>query len=123
MEQIHFYMSSFDIVGLHDYWTFLDQHLFSHLELMYASCVRKLTTGILRLYIIGAIQAGRNDKVVEFFEKMTPQLHGQVEWKDWFSEYLLTYLLYIFYQFNIFIRILELQICLSMLGITAVFRA
>ena len=55
---------------------------------MYASSVRKLETSLLKYYVVNAIQNNRSEKVTEFFEKMTPELQHQAEWKDWFGKLL-----------------------------------
>ena len=38
------------------------------------------------MYVISAAQNSKQDKVNEFFEKMTPQLQGQPVWSEWFGE-------------------------------------
>ena len=43
---------------------------------------------VLKLYVITAIQAGKPEKVTEFFERLGPELHGQAEWKEWFGKYI-----------------------------------
>jgi len=85
MEQIHLFVSSSDIAALRDYWTMLEQFVFIHADRIQSAAVRKLWTSILRVYLVTAIQAGRTDKVTEFFEKMASTLSGQPEWKDWFG--------------------------------------
>jgi len=85
LEQIHAYISNCDIVGFNDYWTYLDRHLFAHLDVGYAPCIRKLNTSILRIYLVLTVQAGRQEKVSEFYEKMIGQLQSQLDWRDWFS--------------------------------------
>ena len=86
MEQLHSYINSYDIIGLRDFWTFLETHLFSLFDVTYSTCIQKLSSCILRVYLVNAIQCNRQDKVMEFFEKLAGQLQNQNEWKDWFGE-------------------------------------
>ena len=48
--------------------------------------VRKLEVSLLKMYVVNAHQTNRPDKVTEFFEKMTPELHSQPEFREWFSK-------------------------------------
>lgn len=53
---------------------------------------------LYKLYLVTAAQGTggpRNEKVTDFLAKMLPELQGQNEWKDWFSEYQLFVLHYI----------------------------
>lgn len=50
------------------------------------TAVRKLENSVLKLYLVNAVTNNKPDKVTEFFSRLTPDLQGQVEWKDWFSE-------------------------------------
>ncbi|XP_041369191.1 WD repeat-containing protein 91-like isoform X2 [Gigantopelta aegis] len=47
--------------------------------------VRKLEVSLLKMYVVNAQQMNRPDKVTEFFEKMTPELHSQPEFREWFT--------------------------------------
>jgi len=85
MDQIHSYINNYDIVSLRDYWSFLEQHLFSHVDAPYTSVLHKLSNNLLRFYLVNALQSGRNDKVTEFFDKLTLQLQTHPEWRDWFG--------------------------------------
>lgn len=87
MDQIHSYINSHDITSLRDYWSFLEQHLFSYLDAPYPVVIHRLVTNLFRIYLVNALQSGRNEKVTEFFEKMTPHLSSFPEWKDWYGEY------------------------------------
>ena len=88
METLHSHINNHDLTGLRGYWQFLDQRLFSRLEQTYAPSVRKLETSLLKLYVVNAVQTNKADKVTEFFEKMTSELQGQAEWRDWFGTYI-----------------------------------
>lgn len=85
MEQIHVYITTFDICGLRDYWSMLEQFVFGHTDKVQSAAVRKLWTSILRIYLVNAVQAGRTDKITEFFDKLASSLNTQAEWKDWFA--------------------------------------
>ena len=45
------------------------------------------TSYFSRWYVINAVQNGRTEKVVEFFDKMASDIQSQSEWRDWFGEY------------------------------------
>jgi len=85
MEQIHLYISSFDIVALRDYWSMLEQFVFIYTDKVQSAAVRKLWNSILRAYLVNAVQSGRTDKISEFFDKLAATLNTQPEWKDWFG--------------------------------------
>ena len=87
MDILHTHINNHDLAGLREYWEFLDQRLFSRLEQSYTPSIRKLETSLLKLYIVNAVQSNKPEKVMEFFEKMTSELQGQAEWRDWFGVY------------------------------------
>ncbi|GFY72982.1 WD repeat-containing protein 91 [Trichonephila inaurata madagascariensis] len=74
-----------DLNALRESWAHLDQRFFARLEHSFLGTARKLETALLRMYLVTCISSGRQDKLLEFFEKMTPDLQGQPEWKDWFA--------------------------------------
>ncbi|XP_067133024.1 WD repeat-containing protein 91 isoform X2 [Centruroides vittatus] len=78
-------ISSLDLSALREAWSHLDLRIFSRLEHSFLSSAKKLETALLRMYVVTCITSGRQDKLREFFEKMTPELQGQAEWKDWFA--------------------------------------
>lgn len=84
-EQLFSYISSHDIQGLRDYWGYLDSKLFARLENCFSSCIRKLESGLLKLYLVHAHQNGRHEKVVDFFEKLSSELQKIHEWREWFA--------------------------------------
>lgn len=51
------------------------------------AAIRKLENAVLKLYLINAITNNKQEKVTEFFTRMTPELQNQSEWKEWFSKY------------------------------------
>lgn len=85
VDQLHQYILSYDIVGLRDFWDYLNDRFFKRLDYQHYSNVKKLEMCLLRLYIIHALQSSKNDKVVEFFEKYTAELQTQTEWREWFA--------------------------------------
>lgn len=85
VDQLHQYILSYDIVGLRDFWDYLNDRFFKRLDYQHYTNVKKLEMCLLRLYIIHALQNSKNDKVVEFFEKYTAELQTQTEWREWFA--------------------------------------
>lgn len=64
---------------------------FNCLMLCLSSCflaVKKLESGLLKLYLVTAFVAGKLDKITEFFSKLAPELHQQSEWREWFCMFL-----------------------------------
>ncbi|KAL3865137.1 hypothetical protein ACJMK2_006758 [Sinanodonta woodiana] len=84
-EQIQHYIGSFDLASLRDYWNFLNHRLFSRLEQRFSSSIRKLEVGLLKFYLVYAAQSNKQDKIIEFFDKMTETLQTQSEFKEWFA--------------------------------------
>ena len=85
VDQLSQSISSHDLGGLLDLWKHLDTKLFSRLETHRLAGVRKLENSLYKLYIVSCVQSKQHEKLREFFEKMTSDLHGQTEWKDWFA--------------------------------------
>ncbi|ESO82720.1 hypothetical protein LOTGIDRAFT_177643 [Lottia gigantea] len=87
VEQIQYYIVNNDLLGLRDYWTFLNSRLFLRLEQQYMSSVRRLEVNILKLYIVIASQSNKPEKIVEFFDKMIllADLQNQPEFREWFA--------------------------------------
>lgn len=84
VDQLMQFIYVYDLVGLRELWSHLDQRMFSKLENDFAPAVRKLENSVLKLYLVNAVSNNKADKVSEFFTKMTPDLQGQAEWKEWF---------------------------------------
>jgi len=57
------------------------------------SSVRKLEVALLKLYIVNAAQNNKQDKVIEFCDRMTELLQTQSEFKEWFGMNILFVLL------------------------------
>ena len=85
VDQLYQYILAYDILGLRDYWDYLNDRFFKRLDYQHYSNVKKLEMCLLRLYIVHALQNSKNDKVVEFFEKYTAELQTQTEWREWFG--------------------------------------
>ncbi|XP_054258850.1 WD repeat-containing protein 91 [Macrosteles quadrilineatus] len=84
VDQIMQYIYTCDLNGLRELWGHLEQKMFSKLENEFTSAIRKLESSILKLYVVNAVSNNKADKVTEFFTRLTPELQGQSEWKDWF---------------------------------------
>ncbi|XP_013383261.1 WD repeat-containing protein 91 [Lingula anatina] len=84
IEQFQLYVAGYELAQLREYWAYLDRRLFSRLDQVYASSIRKLEVSMLKYYLINAVQNNRMDRVSEFFERLSSELQNQVEWKDWF---------------------------------------
>src|SRR5437868_6405726 len=89
IEQLTLYIHQFDINNLIDYWTQIEQRLLSTLEINNQQIINVLTKirmNLYRCYLIHAVQSSKNDKINEFFERLTKILQQQSnEWsKEWF---------------------------------------
>ncbi|XP_055698080.1 WD repeat-containing protein 91 [Phlebotomus papatasi] len=73
-----------DLGALRDMWAHLDGILFTKLEHSYTVAVKKIESGILKLYLVIAFSANKMDKITDFFAKLAPELQNQPEWKEWF---------------------------------------
>ncbi|XP_029986468.1 WD repeat-containing protein 91 [Sphaeramia orbicularis] len=84
IDQLQQLVQNFDLLGLKEYWLYLDRRLFCRLEDVYRTTVNKLRTSLYRYYVINAVQKGNVEKTQEFFQKQASELQGQAEWRDWF---------------------------------------
>lgn len=83
------YVPKFQVENLIDLLKFFKQ-CFSSFEAVLTTALAKLEVSILKFYIIHAIQFGRTDKVIEFFELNGNDLLGSNEdWTSWFGGYFL----------------------------------
>ncbi|KJE96129.1 WD repeat-containing protein 91 [Capsaspora owczarzaki ATCC 30864] len=85
IDQLFAYIAAFDIVGLRQFWGHLDMRFFARLDHSFFASVRKLEICLQRYYVVHAIQSGKPDKVVEFFDKFSAELLTQPDWRDWFA--------------------------------------
>lgn len=85
VDQLQAYVCTYDLANLREYWTFLNSRLFARLEQRYTSTVRKLEVGLLKYYLVNAAQNNKQEKIHEFFDRMTELLQTQSEFKEWFG--------------------------------------
>lgn len=84
IEQLWHSVSIYDLNSLRELWNHLECHMFNKLEAHFLSGVKKLENCVLKLYLVNCATNNKQDKIIEFFAKMTPELQNQIEWKDWF---------------------------------------
>ena len=65
IREIQILIDTHDLMGLRDYWSYLHKQFFVRLERDHLEVMRKIETGILRLYLTSAIREGKKDKVSE----------------------------------------------------------
>ncbi|ESN92134.1 hypothetical protein HELRODRAFT_194396 [Helobdella robusta] len=84
-DQLLSYCTNFNILSLKDFWSFLEQTIFSELEGDQQEVANRLYNRLLKLYIVYACRASRSDKVFEFFDKMSTHItnNNNSEWTDW----------------------------------------
>lgn len=87
VDQLLQYIYNYDLTGLREAWNHLDTRLFTRLEQHFAPAIRKLESAVLKFYLVNASENNKQDKLIEFFTKLTSELIGQSEWKDWFGKY------------------------------------
>lgn len=86
VENLLLCIQNYDLMGLKDTWCHLETKIFSKLDHHVPAAARKLENALLKYYVVHAIENGKSDKVNEFFSKLTGDLSGQPDWKDWFGE-------------------------------------
>ncbi|XP_033342526.1 WD repeat-containing protein 91 isoform X2 [Megalopta genalis] len=79
------YVYNYDLTSLRELWGHLDTRMFSRLESHFTPAVRKLENAVLKMYLVNAALNNKQDRIQEFFMKMTPELQGHSEWKEWFA--------------------------------------
>ncbi|XP_076173533.1 WD repeat-containing protein 91 [Ptiloglossa arizonensis] len=85
VDQLMQYVYSYDLASLRELWGHLDIRMFSRLESHFTPAVRKLENAVLKMYLVNAAVNNKQDRIQEFFVKMTPELQGHSEWKEWFA--------------------------------------
>ena len=85
VEQINQSITTHDVNSLIELWKHFETKLFCRLETHRLAAVRKLENSLYKLYAVSCVQSKQTDKLREFYEWMTGELHGQAEWKDWFA--------------------------------------
>lgn len=83
LESINSSINSSDLSELREIWKNLDTFFFSKLEQNYSEAVKKLETGLLKVFLVVSYKNGQTEKINEFFVKMAPEIHSQPEWRDW----------------------------------------
>ena len=86
IDQLMYFVNTYDLNALRDLWSHLENHMFSKLESHFSAGVKKLENDVLKFYLINAIVTNKPDKVTEFFTKLTSDLQNQNDWKEWFSK-------------------------------------
>lgn len=94
------YIYNYDLASLRELWGHLDMRMFSRLESHFTPAVRKLENAVLKMYLVNAAVNNKQDRIQEFFIKMTPELQGHSEWKEWFGRIFFFFFLYIFIHIN-----------------------
>ncbi|RDD41990.1 WD repeat-containing protein 91 [Trichoplax sp. H2] len=85
IEQLLYHIKSYDIVGLKEFYAGLDRQFFCRLERNQLPNVRRVENGLLRYYLVNAVQNNKHEKVIEFFQKYSAELLNQSDWKEWFE--------------------------------------
>jgi len=85
VQYIHSCINNYDIDALRAYWSHLESRIFCRFDPKYEATVRKMQTSLFRLYVVTCMQNGKRKECMDFYEKMTPELHGVPEWKEWFA--------------------------------------
>lgn len=75
--------------------------MFNRLENHFIPAVKKLENAMLKMFLVNAVINNKPEKVQEFFSKMTPELQGISEWKDWFGNIYFMSCLFFDIQFSI----------------------
>lgn len=85
VDQLMQYVYNYDLTSLRELWGHLDTRMFCRLESHFTPAIRKLENAVLKMYLVNAAVNGKQDRIQEFFTKMTPELQGHSEWKEWFA--------------------------------------
>lgn len=87
VDQISHYVYTHDLQSLREIWNHLDTNIFNKLEHFFTPTCKKLEQGIFKLYLVSAFNAGKSEKITDFFTKLSSELHAQPEWKEWFCKF------------------------------------
>eukprot|EP01133_Synstelium_polycarpum_P013311 gene13311-15648_t len=100
LEQINYYVSTYDILHLVELWNFLDSTFFNRIDYNthygfkssttstrqdFSATIKKLANSLKKFYLITAINNGKIDKVRDFFDIYSQELVKDPEWKHWFA--------------------------------------
>jgi hypothetical protein len=88
-DQLLSYVYSYDLNGLLEYWSYLEQRFFNRITLKLSTnsstaLARKYELFLLRFYLVHAIQTSKTDKAFELFENYCVKLQSQNEWREWY---------------------------------------
>ena len=86
VDQFSSYINTYDVMGMKNYWQYFDKFYFSRLGHDTYKTVKKLEIKLQRFYLIHALQNGKQDKVIEFFEKLATEIQHDEHWKEWFCK-------------------------------------
>ncbi|EFA82464.1 WD40 repeat-containing protein [Heterostelium album PN500] len=101
LEQINYYITTYDIVHLVELWNFLDSTFFNRIDYTthygfkssvtsthkqdFSTTVKKLANSLKKFYLITAVNNGKLEKVREFFDYYSSELVKDPDWKHWFA--------------------------------------
>ena len=85
VDQLISFVNVYDLQGIRDYWSYLRRRFFSRLDSAHYLNAQKLERCLYRFYLVNAVQTGKPEKVMLFFEKMALEKQHQTEWKEWFG--------------------------------------
>lgn len=74
LESIQQAVNTSELQDLRDIWKSLDSFFFSKLEQNYAEAVKKLETGLYKVFLVVAHKNGSHERVNEFFSKMAAEV-------------------------------------------------
>lgn len=77
LESIQLAVNTSELQDLRDIWKSLDSSFFSKLEQNYAEAVKKLETGLYKVFLVVAHKNGHTERVNEFFNKMATEVIQQ----------------------------------------------
>ncbi|KAL3700993.1 hypothetical protein R1sor_019015 [Riccia sorocarpa] len=80
------YIQRFEADNMVNLMAFLQKSFFSSADERYHSTVRKLEASLNKYYIVNAVQKGRPDRVIHFFERHGDSLlRSGDDWQCWFA--------------------------------------
>lgn len=84
IDSLQMAINASDLQEIRDIWKNLDTFFFTKLEQNFLEAVKKLESGIFKVYLVVAQNNSRSDKIAEFFTKMASEIHSQADWREWF---------------------------------------
>merc|ERR1712137_324558 len=83
-QQLLQYVQDLNLNAVLDLWKYLDRTLFSRVDQKYLDTVKELEFGVLRYYLVFAIQNNKIIRVHEFFQKCAEEISAEPKWAKWF---------------------------------------